>query len=275
MEKNQGDKIEKNITNWLDPRMRDHMSKGLLVRIAIRENQTDGKFIEGIVKEVLSEEDFEQKGIEVELENGYIGRVKEIVPTETGIISEDELMQKIKNHETKTFEMKSSFSFDVNLSKQLKKPIAGEYLERKIAEEAASFMNTEGGMICIGVDNNGNILGLDDDLNLLPSQERNFDKLRSNIRGKIFHYTKNDIIHDLVTIHIVELKKLKKQVCLIQVKPSPKPIFVKMKISYRMDNRDSSTELWRCYVRTEHGIEPINFDVFMEIWDSKKHPKSV
>ena len=49
--------------------------------------------------------------------------------------------------------MKASFKYDLDLSNRLGTPTENEVLKRKIVEEVAGFMNTQGGIICIGVDN--------------------------------------------------------------------------------------------------------------------------
>ena len=92
------------------------------------------------------------------------------------MISEQELRKKIEKHETDTFEMKASFKYDLDLSNRLGIPTENEVIKRKIVEEAAGFMNTDGGMICIGVDNNKKTVGLEHDYKLQSDYDPNVPK---------------------------------------------------------------------------------------------------
>jgi uncharacterized repeat protein (TIGR03833 family) len=55
------------------------ISPGLHVRIVLKKDQRSGKLTEGIVKEILTKSPTHPHGIKVRLENGEIGRVKEIL----------------------------------------------------------------------------------------------------------------------------------------------------------------------------------------------------
>ena len=53
---------------------------GLLVLVVLKSDQRSGKLTEGIVKDVLTKSAFHPHGIKVRLENGLVGRVKELKP---------------------------------------------------------------------------------------------------------------------------------------------------------------------------------------------------
>jgi uncharacterized repeat protein (TIGR03833 family) len=52
---------------------------GMRVRIVRKQDQLTGKLTEGIVKDILTKSATHPHGIKVRLEDGQIGRVKEIV----------------------------------------------------------------------------------------------------------------------------------------------------------------------------------------------------
>lgn len=52
---------------------------GIGVKIVQKKDQGSGKLMEGIVKDVLTKSSSHPHGIKVRLENGAVGRVKEIV----------------------------------------------------------------------------------------------------------------------------------------------------------------------------------------------------
>ncbi len=58
---------------------RDKINIGITVQIVQKRDQRTGKLTEGIVKRILTSNDFHPHGIKVELENGKIGRVQSII----------------------------------------------------------------------------------------------------------------------------------------------------------------------------------------------------
>ncbi len=251
-------------------KMFDNISEGIGVKI---ERKRTGKIYEGRIVEILDDEPYNEEGIAVKIEGNFSGNVKEILK-EDEIISVQELREKIENHEAKDFEMKSSFKYDVNISNHTGTPTPNEVLKRKIVEEAASFMNTDGGIICIGVDNEKNILGLENDYKLQsdysPERDKSLlqDKFRLEIQQTLKDYLDNEIIFTLFEIEIISIDE--KDVCCIKIKKSSEPIFVKMKINFRLDGRDKSDKIWKCWVRSDNGIREIQFDSFLKYWASRE-----
>jgi uncharacterized repeat protein (TIGR03833 family) len=58
---------------------RDKVNIGIIVQIIQKQDQRTGKLTEGIVKRILTSSNFHPHGIKVELENGKIGRIQNIV----------------------------------------------------------------------------------------------------------------------------------------------------------------------------------------------------
>ncbi|MBE9524903.1 MAG: YwbE family protein [Chloroflexi bacterium] len=65
-----------------DP-LRCKIKKGLRVRIVLKKDQRTGKLTEGIVKDILTKSATHPHGIKVRLENGQVGRVKELIEQHT------------------------------------------------------------------------------------------------------------------------------------------------------------------------------------------------
>ncbi len=57
---------------------RGNIKQGLSVGIVLKQDQRSGKITQGIVKRILTNASFHPHGIKVELEDGRVGRVKEI-----------------------------------------------------------------------------------------------------------------------------------------------------------------------------------------------------
>lgn len=58
---------------------REDIQQGLSVQIVLKKDQRSGKLTDGIVKDILTKSPRHPHGIKVRLEDGQVGRVKEIV----------------------------------------------------------------------------------------------------------------------------------------------------------------------------------------------------
>ena len=57
---------------------RANIKQGLSVGIVLKQDQRSGKITQGIVKRILTKSSHHPHGIKVQLENGQVGRVREI-----------------------------------------------------------------------------------------------------------------------------------------------------------------------------------------------------
>jgi uncharacterized repeat protein (TIGR03833 family) len=62
----------------MNGRNRQNIKPGMLVSIVLKKDQRSGQLTKGIVKNILTKSPNHPHGIKVRLENGEIGRVKEI-----------------------------------------------------------------------------------------------------------------------------------------------------------------------------------------------------
>ena len=58
---------------------RANIKPGIKVNIVLKEEQRTGALTQGIVKDILTKSSSHPHGIKVRLENGAVGRVKEII----------------------------------------------------------------------------------------------------------------------------------------------------------------------------------------------------
>jgi uncharacterized repeat protein (TIGR03833 family) len=63
----------------MEGQKRVNIKPGMRVRIVLKQDQSTGKLIEGIVKDILTNSPSHPHGIKVRLASGAIGRVKEIL----------------------------------------------------------------------------------------------------------------------------------------------------------------------------------------------------
>jgi hypothetical protein len=129
-----------------------------------------------------------------------------------------DIEQLLSQKEDKNTEFKSSFRWDTKENRVNKK------LEFVIGKTICGFMNSEnGGTLLIGVDDNGNVLGLDNDYSNVPGDNWDgFQKVLTQYLGNVFG---NETC--LYWNNLYKINKDGKDVCLISVKPSNKPVYIK------------------------------------------------
>ena len=221
----------------------------MTVLIESKQDQGTGKLTEGIVAEKLTGGESHPYGIMVRLENGTIGRVKEIVgessseskqdwdeeeyqkyldeissyrrqttpqfetePVQiaTKIISKSE----VPKSEDKFNEFKKTFHIDTKEKefrlagntaaadgrKKEQKKIEHD-IKKEISIALSAFGNTMGGKLFIGVDDDGTVVGLDDDL---KSYDDSFDKFTREVQKSIDDFTKDSVFANEIIISIGE-----------------------------------------------------------------------
>lgn len=129
-------------------------------------------------------------------------------------INED-VQELILAGEGDSVEFKSTLRYDLRTKEVNKK------LEYVIAKTIAAFMNSEGGNLFIGVDDNQNMLGLADDISTLSKQ--NLDGLELHLIEIIKKYIGAGLISH-IKISFPTIEEI--QICRIKVSKSGKPVFI-------------------------------------------------
>lgn len=65
--------------NPINGQTRTNIKPGMTVLIVLKQDQRTGKLTKGIVKDILTKSPNHPHGIKVRLENGQVGRVKEVI----------------------------------------------------------------------------------------------------------------------------------------------------------------------------------------------------
>lgn len=121
----------------------------------------------------------------------------------------------IDKGENDHIEFKSSLRYDYRLHK------ANKILEKVIAKTISAFLNTEGGMLFIGVDDEGKILGLDNDYGCLSKSNRDGFLLSLT---NVINVQLGKSVHKFIHINIISINE--RDVCIVTVEESDKPIFM-------------------------------------------------
>jgi len=117
--------------------------------------------------------------------------------------------------ENATSEYKSTLRWDIHQNK------VNPILQKVIAKTIAGFLNTEGGILLIGVLNDGSIYGIEDDIKTLKRKDKDG-----------FEQTLTQVITDYLGIEFCKYvhtrfeEKKGKTICIVQIENSPKPVFL-------------------------------------------------
>jgi uncharacterized repeat protein (TIGR03833 family) len=239
-----------------DGKIKGNILTGSRVKIVEKKNQDTGLLTEGVVKEVLTKAETHPYGIKVVLENGAVGRVKEIIESNSmggTDTMQSEIQFTLPANEDQYTEFKATFRFDLNRFQHTGENISNKEVEKSISKTVAAFMNSEGGTLYIGVDDNGKVSGLQGDYKILKKSTS--DSFRLVIKNSLESYLKNKIIFEYVHLDIVMVED--KEVCIIRVLPSSVPIFV---------NDNGKQE---CYVRVDNESKPYGYDEFLAYWQRR------
>lgn len=130
--------------------------------------------------------------------------------------TDTKIHEMILGGENDKLELKSTLRYS------LREEIVNNKLEYVIAKTISAFLNTDGGTLIIGVDDNGNVLGLEKDIQTLS--KKNLDGFELHLRQIIKKYL-GDNFEKHLEIKFPSIDA--KQICAIKIAKSGKPVFVK------------------------------------------------
>lgn len=130
------------------------------------------------------------------------------------VVEDPELKELILIGENEKLELKSTLRYDLRENKVNKK------LEFVIAKTVSAFLNSEGGILIIGVDDDSNALGLEKDIETLSKKD--IDGFELHLRNIIKkHLGSNFEKYLKVTFPTID----EKTICKVQIFKSGKPVF--------------------------------------------------
>ncbi len=153
----------------------------------------------------------------------------------------------IKQGEGPLLEFKSTFRWDMEQSR------TNRQLEGVVLKSLAGFLNShEGGTLLIGVADDGQIIGLENDFKTLKKQ--NQDGFEQTIMTAIAANLGTDLCtHINILFHVIEANAI----CRLIVSPSDRPVFL---------NQGNTLKL---YVRTGGGTRDLNIQEALEFSQSR------
>jgi hypothetical protein len=146
---------------------------------------------------------------------GNVGRTRAGKPLAVEDLMGLPVVDLVMMRETNALEFKSSLLWDYRQESSSKE------MKLVVARAISCFMNSEGGILLIGVDDNRKILGLDRDLAQLHESLDEFERTLTNAINTHLGRINRSYMN-------VEFEKVEnKDVAVISVKKSPHPVYVK------------------------------------------------
>jgi predicted HTH transcriptional regulator len=156
--------------------------------------------------------------------------------TLTATISREERVEDyIKKGESARLEFKSALSWDYKLGKQSRE------IENATAKTLCAFMNSEGGTLVIGVDDKGQVVGVEKDFTLLSKSDRDgFEQKLTGLANSTLGKENATYLH--LSWQAVEGKA----VVVVSVDKSKRPVYVDLQ---------GKSEF---YIRAGNTSQPLN-----------------
>lgn len=140
----------------------------------------------------------------------------------------------VRSGESDSVEFKSSLIWDY----KMKQP--SKLISRIVARTVSCFMNSNGGIILLGVSDDKKILGIDNDLAQLNGSLDNFELHLTNVINKYLGKINRPYV-------IVKFERIEdKNVAFVQVKKSPRPVYLKY---------EGKTEF---FIRSGNSCQPLD-----------------
>jgi len=155
-------------------------------------------------------------------------------------VGELTLEEMIEEGENNCLEFKSTLRWDMEEGRVNKK------LEEVILKTISAFSNSEGGTLIIGVDDEGEILGLDHDYNTLDEGDK--DEFELHLRNLINSAFSIEYATNNLKISFPEIRK--KEICRIKVTKGLKPLYLTI-------SDKNGQKLEKFYVRSGNSSQDI------------------
>lgn len=146
----------------------------------------------------------------------YVELIKQTIGNSTkSPVHNRSLQSLIREGEGLFLEFKQTLRYDI------RKKVVSKDVERSVMKTVAGFMNADGGTLIIGVDDEGNMTGLENDFNTLAKKNR--DGFENHL---------NMLVKTMIGIKFTNYFRTRfeyfkeKEACLITVDPSHKPAYL-------------------------------------------------
>ncbi len=156
--------------------------------------------------------------------NQFLNNITEMKKEQVDV----DLAEIIDAGETHEVEFKTTLRYDMRENR------VNKLLEGVIMKTIAAFSNSEGGMLILGVNDDMEIVGLENDYNTL--KEGTKDSFELHLRNLINQHYGIEFASKYVRISFPVIED--KEICLVEIKPGDKPLFTKLKDKYGIEQEN-------------------------------------
>ena len=160
---------------------------------------------------------------------------------------EEDVLEMIENGENNGVEFKTTLRYDMNTL------VINKKLEEVILKTIAAFSNADGGTLIMGVEDNGNIIGLGNDYNTLKGGTK--DEFENHLRNLIRKEYGTDF--DKLCIEINFPKIEDEEICIVEISPFSKPL-------YTIVSNSSGVKTKKFYVRSGNSSPELDISEVSE-----------
>src|SRR3989344_5648547 len=209
-------------------------------RACVIKNKTDGGVIAVRTLDLPSPHELAEME-EKDFEEEYLARRDMLTRSEESESFREKKTEVVNYEEIIAGGESDSVEFKVSIRWDFKRQAVNKFLEFIIAKSISAFMNKGGGRLFVGVEDSGNIIGLEHEYAIVKNKNKDgfllqLTQIINQYLGKAFY--------QYINIKIIPLKG--KDVCVVEVAKSKTPVFLK--------NGDKE----EFYVRAAASSEPMS-----------------
>lgn len=183
-------------------------------------------------------EEYANGGIDLLIDATRADRDSTVISLASLVVKEAELEKErdttvddlVREGESKSQEFKSSIKWD------FKQKNANKELTREVVRTVAAFLNSDGGTLLIGVNDEGEVLGIEKDLSLMGG--KGLDGFQLTFANAVKHHLGEDI-GPLLRLDFA--RKDGKTVAIVSCPPCHRPVFVKEEAGNEFYARSASS----------------------------------
>ena len=153
-----------------------------------------------------------------------LNRIDQIHDIAGELTDSDRVLAAIRNGEGQSVEFKQTLSLDI------KKNTKETYISEEVIRTIAGFLNTEGGVLLVGIADNGDIIGLGDEISRFDKTD---DKFMTRFRN-LWTSSMEIFVNQLINAKLIDINSQK--ILLVDCASSNEPVFVRHKDYYIRTN---------------------------------------
>ena len=160
---------------------------------------------------------------------------------------EEDILEMIENGENNGVEFKTTLRYDMNTL------VINKKLEEVILKTIAAFSNADGGTLIMGVEDNGNVVGLGNDYNTLKGGTK--DEFENHLRNLIRKEYGTDFDKICIEINFPRIED--EEICIVEISPFSKPL-------YTVVSNNSGVKTKKFYVRSGNSSPELDISEVSE-----------